>query len=330
MCSPARSCSPGATFLSVVTATWLHRYVSSLPEISVLMPVRNGARFLQQAVESVLLQTHADFELLAVDDGSTDNSVDILASIDDPRILLHSNPGSGIADALNFALAQARGPLVARMDADDISRADRFERQSRALRESGAGLMGSWYAVIDELGRDIGTVPTAWTDRQLRLDLFVRCPLGHGTVMAQRAVMLDVGGYRPAQSPAEDYDMWARLASRTTLACLPEVLYEYRVHGCNTTNRNDALSLQACQVRDFVWLSSPPKGGLACLAEVHQRSSELTDYSCRLSLRTLSLGELRFVVQAIRRRRLLTAAREAPFACALAGLWLLSILRRHD
>src|SRR5262249_41171957 len=133
---------------------------TSTPAISVLMPIYNGGRFLAPAVDSILAQTFADFELIALDGGSRDGSVELLRAIAarDARVIVIEDEKSSLVDSLNRGLAMARAPLVARMDADDVARLDRFARQVAHLGEHGdVAVLSGAMELIDENGAPLRT-----------------------------------------------------------------------------------------------------------------------------------------------------------------------------
>lgn len=197
-----------------------------MTRVSVVMPVRNGERFLREALDSTLAQTLPDFELIAVDDGSTDATQEILAEVAgrDPRLRVHRQEPGGLTVALNAGCALARAALVARMDADDVMLPDRLERQVQYLdRHSEVALLGGGIVLVDEAGREIDREPG-----RARLDFLVRNELTHATVMMRADAFRALGGYRLDQS--EDYDLWLRFDERYGVATVAEPVIRYRLH----------------------------------------------------------------------------------------------------
>jgi glycosyltransferase involved in cell wall biosynthesis len=186
------------------------------PDVTVLMPVYNGERFVAETVESVLRQTHAGFEFIIVDDGSTDATRDIVGRFDDPRIRLVRLPRSGISAALNCGIRQARAPLIARIDADDLMEPQRLERQLAFVRaRPEIGGAASYYRIIDERSalRGAFKVPlhdVADVERHLRLGGWLIYP--HPTVIFRRDLALELGGYDHAFEVSEDVDFFLRMA----------------------------------------------------------------------------------------------------------------------
>lgn len=203
----------------------------SAPALSVLLPVHDGERYLRAAIESVLAQSFADFELIVLDDGSSDASREIALAARDERVrVVTSGERRGLVETLNQGLALARGELVARQDADDVSHPERFERQLRFLREHPTvALVGSEAAVIDEDGHGLRRLLLPREHLSLRWFHLFDNGFVHSSVVFRTAVVRDeLGGY--ALPHCEDFDLWSRLMSRTDAANLPEVLVRRRVH----------------------------------------------------------------------------------------------------
>jgi glycosyltransferase involved in cell wall biosynthesis len=215
--------------------------VTSLPAVSVLMPVYNAGRFLAPAIESVLAQTLADFELIAINDGSTDGSCAVLQEFAarDARIRVVAQDNQGIVASLNRALALARAPLIARMDADDIARPDRFAKQVAFLqRYPEIAAVSGAMDVIDENGAYLRTDTFPTLPEAVARELDHRSCVCHPAAMVRTAVMRAVGGYRRIVQYAEDYDLWLRVAEVGGIANLPDVLLSYRLHTTTISVRN--------------------------------------------------------------------------------------------
>jgi glycosyltransferase involved in cell wall biosynthesis len=223
------------------------------PRVSVLLPVRDGARFLREALESVLAQTLSDLELLVVDDGSTDETPEILASVTHERLRVLRQEHAGLVAALERGLAEARAPFLARMDADDVSLPQRLERQLAALTD-GVGLVGCGVERIDETGRVLGSHMLPPDDAALRRRLLLRNPFAHGSVVVRREALERAGGYRADYGANEDYDLWRRIARDWELAAVPEILYRYREHPAAVTrSRVDERVASRERLRDELW-----------------------------------------------------------------------------
>jgi glycosyltransferase involved in cell wall biosynthesis len=226
----------------------------SQPAVSVLLPVHDGERFLGDALDSVLAQTLADIEVLVVDDGSTDGTGALLAAYRDERLRVLRQAHAGLVSALELAMREARAPLLARMDADDVSLPERLQRQAAFLEANPpVGLVGCGVEVIDESGRAEGTVLLPLGDGDLRRRLLLRNPFTHGSVLLRREALEEAGGYRAGHGANEDYDLWRRIARRWELAAVPEVLYRYRRHGAAVTVTDPARLRLREALRDELW-----------------------------------------------------------------------------
>jgi len=207
------------------------------------MAVHNGAQHVRSAIQSLLGQTLRDLELIVVDDGSTDETVELVAAFDDPRLRLHrSDRNLGIPSALNVGLELARGEYIARADHDDISLPRRLEREVAAL-DAGArtAVVGTWFDVVDSEGRVLARPRGQIGDFVdfVSLLLIDRLPLHQPTSMFRRDVVLGLGGYDPLMRIGEDKDLWRRIALAGWSAhIVPEPLVRYRVHAGQQTQVN--------------------------------------------------------------------------------------------
>lgn len=225
----------------------------SVPRLSVVMPVRNAAPYLDAAVESILGQSFVDFEFVAVDDGSTDGSTERLAAwaARDARLRVErSDEPLGLAGSSNRAVRASRAPIVARMDADDVSAPERLARQLDVLdREAGAVLVGTLFEGIDAAGRRV-RARDRW--RLLRPSPFA--PFPHGSIMFRRDAYDAVGGYDPRTEYWEDLDFVRRLATRGRVFVIPDALYRYRFHATNVrlTERRQEVERAVARMRQTV------------------------------------------------------------------------------
>jgi glycosyltransferase involved in cell wall biosynthesis len=197
------------------------------------MPVRNAVGTVASAVESIVRQSFADWELVAVDDGSTDGTAEVLTRLAarEPRVRVMRRPARGIVATLNEGLAEARGGLIARMDADDVSHTDRLARQVAWFdRDPELGLAGTLVAFGgDPLARAGYALHVAWvnsvlTPDEIRWRRFVEAPFAHPSVMFRRELVARHGGYREGPFP-EDYELWLRwLEAGVTMGKVPATL----------------------------------------------------------------------------------------------------------
>lgn len=202
---------------------------SSLPLVSVVMPVHNGLPFLNESIESILNQTLTNFEFVILDDGSTDATLAALrefAQCDSRLRIFEGRRNLGLAGSSNYVVTKARAPLVARMDADDVAHPDRLKRQWEIFQEhAGVQLIGTLWEGIDAGGRRIRP-RDRW--RLVRRSTFA--PFPHGSIMFRRAAFDQIGGYREACDFWEDLDFYLRLAATGQVAVIPDALYRYRFH----------------------------------------------------------------------------------------------------
>lgn len=241
------------------------------PPISVIMPVRDGARWLGEAIASIQDQTLSDFELIIVDDGSADETPRIIGehAKTDPRIRAMRQERLGLVAALNRGLAESRGWLIARLDADDRAHPQRLQRQSEYLeRHPEIGLLGTWADKIDEQGSVTGSLKPTTQPDELAALLTRTNPFLHSSIMLRKSLLQDVGFYRPAFQGAEDYDLWLRLSEVTKIANLPECLLQYRVHPASVTH--------AAGVRQLFSVRLAQRAAQARRTNAHDPTSELT------------------------------------------------------
>lgn len=199
-----------------------------MPEITVLMPVYNAEKYLRKSIESILSQSYSDFEFLMIDDGSTDNSVEIINSYDDNRIrLIRNEQNLGISKTLNKGIELASCDLIARMDADDISLDERLMKQYLYMNKNPAvSLISTNIEKITEDGKTIHIFEA--NSNFIYFNLTFHCyGIYHPTVMYRKQAVQDVGKYPLTHS--EDFKLWSKLIRKYSFYNIPEVLVKYRV-----------------------------------------------------------------------------------------------------
>lgn len=214
------------------------------PLISVVMPVYNGKEHLAEAIDSILAQTYANFELIMIDDGSTDGSQQILRRYEklDARVRVIVRENRGLATTLNDSIDIARGAWIARMDQDDIALPHRFERQLKCLERTGADIAGSWVRRFGSTDKRV--VRLRQTDEAIKMEMLFESPFAHPAVM-MRTTSVRTLGYDKVFEKAEDYDLWERAAeSGWKMANEPEVLLMYRVHAAQISTKTAGLQQQ--------------------------------------------------------------------------------------
>jgi glycosyltransferase involved in cell wall biosynthesis len=214
--------------------------------VSVLLPCFNSEPFIGEAIESILNQTYSNFELIILDDGSTDNTKSIIQVFKDSRIkLLCEIENKGIVYQLNKGIEHARGEYIARMDADDISFPERFQKQVDFLEDS-------INFKIDVLGTDAFSIGSSnkpiihenYLPKQISFMLNFKCPILHPTVMMRKSLFSNGLRYSGDFKYAEDYALWRMLDNGSNMAILTDQLLMYRIHNAQTNQDLDRLKIQ--------------------------------------------------------------------------------------
>ncbi len=218
---------------------------SETPLVSVVMAVYNGQPFLRAAMDSILNQTYTNFELIVIDDASTDATAEILHAYNDPRIKIVTNLNNiGQTRSLNKGIEMARGSLIARHDADDTSYPERFEQQvDYMLAHPDVGLLGTSYEVISDSGQILEEVVLPTTHEALCERMEDGNIFCHGSVMFTASAVAKVGGYNPGFRVTQDYDLWLRLSEVSRIANLPALLYRFRFDGNSVSRTKRRLQL---------------------------------------------------------------------------------------
>lgn len=215
------------------------------PLVSVVMAVYNGESFLKDAVDSILSQTLNNFELLVINDGSSDKTKDILAGYSDKRLRVYDQTNKGLVVSLNRAVGLAKGRYIARQDADDLSSSGRLEKQLAFLEANPeVVIVGSSMSVIDDSGHKIHEHRVLLNDPELKQELLMRSPFAHGSVMFTKAAFVKAGGYKQDDWPAEDYGLWLHMANEGLFANIDEPLYAYRENMDSISSKNFDLQEQ--------------------------------------------------------------------------------------
>jgi glycosyltransferase involved in cell wall biosynthesis len=253
-----------------------------MPEVSVVIPSYNHAAFIAEAVESVLRQTHRDLELIVVDDGSSDNSLEVLAGFSDSRMVVFSQANQGAHAAINRGLREARGDYLAILNSDDAFHPERLEKILQALKtQPRAGLAGSYIQIVDSQGNSLG-VKHGYLDcppwllehpeRSSRAGDDLHAALltenfwsTTSNYVFPRQLYQQVGEFLPLRY-AHDWDFALRLAHLAPSILLPEPLVRYRVHASNTIREN-----QVAMIFEICWILAVHLPRNAALSDVHDR-----------------------------------------------------------
>jgi glycosyltransferase involved in cell wall biosynthesis len=200
-------------------------------KISVLLSVKDGADYIAETIDSVLNQTHEDFELIIVVNCSHDDTLHIVQSYKDERIKVLESNICQLNYNLNLALSYAKEDYIARIDADDIAVPERFEKQLNVLQEGDYSVVGSNILYIDEKGETIGKMDYPETDKEIRKKIIYKAVIVHPSILCKKEDLLKVGGYLGGRY-AQDLDLWIRLMRDENIKFynIQEPLLKYRIH----------------------------------------------------------------------------------------------------
>lgn len=218
------------------------------PEVSVLLPVFNGEESVGEAIDSILGQTFSDFEIVVVDDGSTDGSLQVVLNrASDPRIrIIRHERNEGLLASLRDGLAECRGELVARLDADDTALPTRLDRQVEVFRhDPSVSLCATGVRRVTPDGTWMYDTRPPVTHASLAVGFLLGNWLNHSTVMFRRETVAKLGGYDAEQFPAEDYDLWIRLLSQGTYSGVNSIEAETRTQpdGISVTRADEQATV---------------------------------------------------------------------------------------
>lgn len=275
------------------------RGAGEAPGVSVVMAVRDGERFLREAIESVLTQTYAAFELIIIDDASTDRTRAIIESYGDRRIrLLVNEEPQGLSRSLNRGIREARGRFIARLDADDVAEPERLALQLAFLdRRPEFALVGSWYTIIDEHGRETGRRCVPGDHHEIRWMLGFCNAFAHSAVMIRKAALDVVGLYDESLVYAMDYDLWLRIAARMRVGNYERFLLRWRMNPRSLTARLSDRTERVGRVtadlaRRLGWPADSP--------EENERKAELLTGIVAGSPADMSLDDAAWAVETLR------------------------------
>jgi glycosyltransferase involved in cell wall biosynthesis len=202
-----------------------------MPVVSVIIPVYQGGKTIRETIESVLNQTFTDFELIIIDDGCHDNTLEVIENIRDTRKKVFSYPNAGVSASRNRGLEQASGEFISFLDADDLWTPDKLEAQLKALQDNPkAAVAYSWTDWIDESGQFLRPGGHITINGDAYAKLLLRDFVESGSnPLIRRQALAEVGGFEKSVTPAEDWDMWLRLAARYEFVAVPSPQILYRV-----------------------------------------------------------------------------------------------------
>jgi glycosyltransferase involved in cell wall biosynthesis len=230
-----------------------------MPAISVIIPVYNGEKTIKETIESVLNQTFTDFELIAINDGSQDGTLDIISQIQDPRIKVFSYPNSGVNASRNRGFKLAAGEFIAFLDDDDLWTPDKLEAQYKALLNNPqAAVAISWTDWIDESGKIIGRGGyVSWEGDALARMLLNDFVESGSNALIRKQALFEVGGFDESLTHAEDWDMWLRLAARYHYTTVPKVQILYRIAANSVSSNVLKMEEGSLQVINRAYANAP-------------------------------------------------------------------------
>ncbi len=311
------------------------------PKVSVLLSVYNGIPYIEEAIDSILSQDFNDFELLIIDDASKDNTACTIKMYSDKRIRFFENADNiGLTNNLNYLACQAKAPLLARQDADDISHPNRLGLQYELMsQQPDLSLLGTNVQVINAKG----DVYEEWflpdDDMTIRERLQSSNIFCHGSTMFRKHAFEKAGAYRQAFRYSQDYDLWLRLAKIGRLAMIPKPLYKLRRHNSNITSRR-ALEQLHCHLLAILTNKADSEYEVDAierdsnlsprdLLELHFPGQILSNqqwYIEQLTLRTLNIHASGARLSAIKTALQILKLEPEPWRIR----WLLSLLFNRD
>lgn len=234
------------------------------PTVSVILPIYNGAEFIEGSIQSILAQDFRDFELLAIDDGSTDDTPKILRRLakKDPRIrILTHAKNMGLVAGLNEGIEEAKGRFIARMDADDYAMATRFSRQVAALKkDSSIALVAGGFRIIKHDDTIVDHIYPYLLSEDLHRRLFIGNAIAHGSVMMRKSAVKKAGLYSGDVGPTEDYELWTRLMKVGRIVAIPHLIYVHRLNpGGISMTLNEKQQKQMIINQQNVWAERRPE-----------------------------------------------------------------------
>ena len=298
-----------------------------MPELSIILPVYNSEKYIQQSVQSILKQTYTDFELIIIDDGSTDSSLEIIHSFRDPRILVIKNErNKGIVFSRNAGLEIASGIFIAPFDSDDLAAPDKFKVQIDFLKcNPSYGMVGSWAKLIDgnnkllsakfKLIADPDTIPAILLFR----NYFVQ-----SSVVIRRTALKDLR-YSENYPIGEDYKLWTDISNSWKVWNIPQYLIFYRIHNESTTQINMA-SIPVFDQKVFRYIYAPL--GINLSSEDDKLLLKLKSADPRMNI--IELHQLdHFLIKILKANDLKMIYKKKALLCVVLSRWIKACLKSN-
>ena len=227
------------------------------PVVSVIIPVYNKCKYIQQTIDSVLRQTIDQFEIIVIDDGSTDESLAVVKGISDLRLQVFSQSNAGVERARNFGFSQSNGSFLVFLDADDLMNVDRLSKQLEHFNtDENLVLVGTWANVIDHSGKVIGSICPPTSNVAIQLGHLFRNQFVNSSVMVRRSAIAEGSVFSESHGKrfAEDFDLWFRVAKTGQVANIPEKLTSYRRLDVSRSQSSDDSLLESARGISAEWL----------------------------------------------------------------------------
>jgi len=207
--------------------------------VSVVIPAYNEEKYIASAIDSIIKQTYKSWEIIVVNDASTDNTINIIEKYKDDRIhIINNQQNMGAGEAQNIGFMNAKGTYIAILAGDDVACPDRLQRQVQYLTDNPEiGLLGTGYKIIDQDSVTVRKVQYELSPIEVRWKLLYGNPIGASTVMFKTKILAECGMYDCNIVYGEDMELWARIAQKYDIAVIPDILTQYRVHSGSLTSK---------------------------------------------------------------------------------------------
>jgi GT2 family glycosyltransferase len=232
-----------------------------MPTISVVVPAYNGERTILETIKSIQQQTFSDFELIVINDGSTDRTLERLATVEDPRLKVFSYENGGLPVARNRGIARAMGEFITFIDADDLWTPDKLELQLAALQQHPeAGVAYSWTLVMDEKGEGFYPGKSVSFEGNVYSQLLLSNFIASGSnVMLRKEAIASVGEFDPTLRSCEDWDYWLRVAARWSFVVVPKYQILYRQSSGAMSSKVEVMEKNLLIVHERAFQAAPPE-----------------------------------------------------------------------
>lgn len=274
------------------------------PAISVLMPVYNGEKYLKQAIDSILSQTFTNFELITINDGSKDSSLDILKSYNDPRLIIINNEiNKGLIESLNIGLAQCKGVYTARFDHDDVALPHRLEIQYNFMQKHPEiDLVGGWTECIDSNNKSLKINRNPSNPIVIRYEFLFNNVMFHSSIFFRTEKIKKKGGYSEEFVHSEDYEMYSRPGKELICSNIPEVLFKLRLHSDSITGsvnsqptvHMNALNVTYRNINQYISLSREDFDRIKIVLIIKKPSPKITFGTLLLAKKVLKNATIEF------------------------------------